>query len=156
MDILMTFVDIIREFGEKIGIDALTFDDEGSVTLLFDGEHEITFTPDADDHSVLFHAEMGSASHMDSNSYMKLLTASLLGAETGGAAFAIHEALGNIILWKRHDDVFNDCADFERAVTAFLGQVIAWKDKLNDIDSTNTQTTEAFEPTQLAYQGIMV
>ena len=126
----MQFGDVMRELAEKCGIGPLKFDDDGSVALLFDGEHEITFTPNAEDRSVLFHAELGPAPLQDSAACLNLLTASLLGAQTGGAAFAVHEALGTVVLWKRHDDSFVDCPDLERAVNLFLAQIIAWKEKL--------------------------
>ena len=134
----MQFSDAMRELAENSGIGPLQFDADGSVALLFDGEHEITFTPDAEDRSVLFHAELGPAPLQDASACLKLLTASLLGAQTGGAALAVHEALGAVVLWKRHDDSFADRADLERAVNLFLVQVIAWKERLKQ-----TRTTEA-------------
>ena len=126
----MQFSDAMHELAENSGIGPLRFDADGSVALLFDGEHEITFTPDAEDRSVLFHAELGPAPLQDGSACLKLLTASLLGAQTGGAALAVHEALGTVVLWKRHDDDFTDCADLERAVNRFLVQVISWKERL--------------------------
>ncbi len=145
----MQFNDVIHAFGEKIGIGSLAFDTDGSVGLLFDGEHEITFTPDAEDRSVLFHAEVGSASFLDRDACQKLLSASLLGAETGGAAFSVHEAQGLIILWKRHDDGFEDVSAFERAVNAFLVQVIFWKDALKNPSTlgggTGTEVSFGFQ-----------
>ena len=128
----MQFDDVIHAFGEKTGMGSLAVDADGSVGLLFDGEHEITFTPDKEDHSVLFHAEVASASFLDRDACLKLLKASLLGSQTGGAAFSVQEALGKVVLWKRHDDGFEDCSDFERAVNAFLSQVIFWKDSLKN------------------------
>ena len=126
----MQFSDAMRELAAKTGIGPLQFDGDGSVALLFDDEHEITFTPDAEDRSVLFHAELGPAPSQDASACLKLLTTSLLGAQTDGAALAVHEALGTVVLWKRHDDSFADRADLERAVNLFLAQVIAWKKKL--------------------------
>ena len=50
----MQFSEVMRELAEKIGIAPLKFDADGSVALLFDGEHEIIFTPNAEDGAVLF------------------------------------------------------------------------------------------------------
>ena len=127
----MIFTDVISEFADKIGIGPLNFDRDGSVALLFDGEHEINFTPDAEDRSVLFHAEVGDSSRLDRDGCLRLLKASLLGAETGGASFAVHEAPGKVVLWKRYDDAFEDCAALENAVNAFIAQVIFWKEQLS-------------------------
>ncbi|MBQ9406683.1 MAG: type III secretion system chaperone [Desulfovibrio sp.] len=125
----MQYQDLICAFAEKIGIGSPSFAADGSVAFLFDGEHEVTITPDADDRAILFHAEVGSSANLDKNACRRLLKASLLGAETCGAAFALHEALDTVLLWKRHDDAFAGCADFERAVNAFLAQVIVWKEQ---------------------------
>ncbi len=59
-----------------------------------------------------------------------LLDASLLGAQTGGAAFAVSRALGKVILWKRHDDAFDDVSALEQAINTFLAAVITWKERL--------------------------
>ena len=76
-------------------------------------------------------AEAVSAGDLDREACMKLFKASLLGAETGGAAFGVHFALDKIVLWKRHDDDFEDCAAPERAINAFITQIIFWKDQLS-------------------------
>ena len=136
----MQFSDVMREPAETIGIGPLQFDADGSVALLFDGEHEISFTPDAEDRSVLFHAELDPAPSQDASACLKLLTTSLLGAQTDGAALAVHEALGTVVLWKRHDDSFADRADLERAVNLFLAQVIAWKKKLKHAPAAAADT----------------
>ncbi len=148
----MQFSDVMRELAAKIGIGPLQFDADGSVALLFDGEHEITFTPNAEDRAVLFHAELGPAPSRNSAACLQLLTASLLGAQTGGAALAIHEALGTVVLWKRHDDSFADCSDLERAVNLFLAQVIAWKEKLRHAPAAAADTESGLPP---HVQGMM-
>ena len=127
----MQFKDLIQEFTQKIGIGRTGLDDDGSIALLFDDAFEITFTPDGDDGSLLMHCEMGDAGDLDREACMKLFKASLLGAETGGAAFGVHFALDKIVLWKRHDDDFEDCTALEKAINAFITQIIFWKDQLN-------------------------
>ncbi|MGX8718893.1 MAG: type III secretion system chaperone [Desulfovibrio sp.] len=127
----MKFRELIKEFTQKIGLGPVGLDEDGSIALLFDDSFEITFTPDEDDGSVLLHCEMGAAGDLDREACMKLFKASLLGAETGGAAFGVHFALDKIVLWKRHDDDFEDCAALERAINAFITQIIFWKDQLS-------------------------
>ena len=142
----MLFTDVMHEFAENTGIGPLRFDADGSVALLFDGEHEITFTPNAEDRSVLFHAELGPAPTQDGAACLKLLTASLLGAQTGGAALAVHEALGAVVRWKRQDEGFADRAALEHAVNVFLAQVIAWKEKLKHAKTAAAGTESGLPP----------
>ncbi len=138
----MKFHDLIREFTQKIGIGPTGLDEDGSIALRFDDAFEITFTPDGDDESVLLHCEMGDAGTLDRDACMKLFKASLLGAETGGAAFGVHFALDKIVLWKRHDDDFEDCAALEKAINAFIAQIIFWKDQLS-VAATGGDTGQA-------------
>ncbi len=135
----MKFIDVLGDFSEKIGLGRLEPDADGSVALLFDDLHEITFTPDADDGSLLMYCEIADADRLDREDLARLLKASLLGAKTGGAAFAIHGALRKIVLWKRHDDSFSGVADLENRVNAFLAQVIFWKEHLEDRPSENEE-----------------
>lgn len=67
---------------------------------------------DERDDAILFWIEIGDSGSLDKKGCMKLLTASLLGAKTGGAALAVHDRLEKIVLWKRHDNRFEDCQDF--------------------------------------------
>ena len=142
----MQFSEVMSELAEKIGIAPLKFDADGSVALLFDGEHEITFTPHAEDGAVLFSAELAPAPMQSINACLELLKASLLGAKTGGAALAVHEALGTIVLWKRHDDCFTDCTDLEKAINRFLAQVIAWKEHLQSARPAEVETAKEMPP----------
>lgn len=101
-------------------------DETGSVTLLFDGKCEVTFSP-VDDEGVLFQCEVGDADRLGEGGCRALLEASY--SETGGAAFAIHRALGKVILWTRHGE-FSSTAEKRKAVDDFLGHAIEWKGKL--------------------------
>ena len=128
----MKFEDVLGDFSEKIVIGRLELDADGSVALLFDDLYEITFTPDEDDGSLLMYSEIADASWLEKEDLARLMKASLLGAETGGAAFGIHEPLRKIVLWKRHDNSFDSVADLENRVNAFLAQVIFWKKHYED------------------------
>ncbi len=125
----MRFDDVIQEFTQKIGVGRTAPDEHGCVSLIFDDTCEITFTEDGDDGSVLLHCELGSADALDSEACQRLLKASLLGEETGGAAFGVHFALDTVVLWKRHDD-FGDCASLEKALDIFLSQAFFWKGQI--------------------------
>ena len=128
----MEFDALLMEFAAKIGLETLRPDADGCLALLFDEAHEIIFAKDERDDAILFWSEIGNSGGLDKDGCMKLLTASLLGAKTGGAALAVHDRLEKIVLWKRHDNRFEDCADFEKAINAFLGEVIHWKEELTN------------------------
>ncbi len=126
----MEFATLLAELGNALGIDTLAPDADGQCALLFDGEHTITFTPDSEDHSLIMHGEVGKLPPHNDALCRTLLEASLLGAQTGGAAFAIHAKLDTIILWKRHDAQFTDVNSLQQALQAFLAQLIHWKHRL--------------------------
>lgn len=127
----MDFSDALARLGAAIGLDGLALDENGSVSLLFDDEHEVAFTHDARDGAVILHAEVAGLSSLDEEGRRTLLRASLLGAETGGCALSAHEAADAVILWKRHDEnAFQDENDLRKAVNAFLAQTMAWKARL--------------------------
>ena len=75
----------LESFGSSLGIDGLAPDADGSCSLLFDGENEITFTHDEEDRALFMYSEIGDAADLSKNACLALLEASLLGAETGGA-----------------------------------------------------------------------
>ena len=124
----------LERFGSSIGIDHLAPDVDSSCSLLFDSQHEITFTHDEEDHSLLMYCEIGSASRLGKEACLMLLKASLLGAEPGGAAFAIHDKLEKVVLWKRYDDTMTD-DELKEAVNGFLAQVTVWKKRLNELEN---------------------
>jgi hypothetical protein len=136
----MLFEDILKEFGQTTGIGDIVLDDEGSCSLSFDGEREITFTYDAREQAVFFYARVADAGILrEADACHRLLAASCLGAETGGAAFALY---GNsVLLWKRHENLADEPA-LEKAVNAFLSTLIEWQEKLSRTpDQTAPQPT---------------
>ncbi len=123
----MNIFDAINELALAAGIGRVVPDETGSVTLLFDGVHEVTFMQDSDDGAVYFQCEMGDASRLGSDGCRALLEASF--SETDGAAFAIHPVLDKIVLWKRFGE-FASRTEVQNSVNGFLGTVIDWKARL--------------------------
>lgn len=152
----MEFADLLDEFGRATGLEQLALDADGQCALLFDGAHEITFTPDRDDHALIMHCEVGTFSGHDTELCRTLLEASLLGSQTGGGALSVEPKLGVIILWKRHDDAFADVNALTQAVNAFLAQVIYWKQRLaRPQGGGNAGTTEPADSAMPAF-GLFV
>lgn len=142
----MEWTTTLERFGSSIGIDHLAPDVNSSCSLLFDSQYEVTFTHDKEDHALLMYCEIGSASELGKEACLSLLKASLLGAETGGAALSIHDRLDEVVLWKRYDDTITD-VDLKEAVNGFLAQVTVWKKKLVELagscDAEETSTESA-------------
>ncbi len=139
----MKFEDALGDLSEKTGIGRLELDADGSVGLVFDNQHEIFFTPDAEDESLLVYCEMADTNGLEKEDLLRLMKASLLGAETGGASFGIHESLRKVVLWKRFDDSFEGAPDLEKKINAFLAQVIYWKENLGKRPADNEISPES-------------
>ncbi len=92
----MKFLEVINELVSGLGLGEVFPDDTGSVTLLFDWEHEVSFVPEEDGVTVIFQSEVGDTSHLTPNEYKALLEASF--SKTDKAAFAIHPVLEKVIL----------------------------------------------------------
>ena len=127
-----------------MGLPVARQSDGQGFSLLFDNEHEVEFEPDAEDGSVVFHAEVGDAAALGADEMRTLLEASLLGANTDGAAFSIDPRFGKVVLWKRCHE-FSGAAALRRELEAFLGQMIHWKKRLAD-GFGEIATTERTEP----------
>ncbi len=138
----MRLLELLNELAFSIGIGSVTPDETGSVTLLFDDEHAITFMPD-EGTAVFFQCEIGDASLLESDGSRVLLEASF--SQTDGAAFAIHPALQKVVLWKRYGE-FASRTEFERSINDFLGQVVSWKQRLASGDFSVEETEESQAP----------
>lgn len=123
----MELIHAMNELAAGIGMQPVEPDETGGFTLLFDGVQEVSFAPDGD--KSVFHATVGEAARLDREGLLALLEASLLGAETGGAAFGLHRATGEVVLWKRYGE-FTGRADLEAAIGKFLGLALEWKRRL--------------------------
>ena len=149
----MRFIDLMNELALNARIGSVTPDEEGSVTLLFDNKHEITFMPDEDD-AVYFQSELGDASQLGFNGCKTLLEASF--SQTNGSAFSIHPALQKVI-WKRYGE-FASLNAFEKAINDFLGQVLAWKQRMTsgDFSAEDMSTAPLQNQSSLALNFIQV
>ena len=142
----MRIIELLNELALSIGISSVTPDETGSVTLLFDNLHSVTFMPDKDSDAVFFQCEIGDASLLGADGCRRLLEASF--SQTDAAAFAIHPTLQKVVLWKRFDD-FASLPAFSKAINDFLGQVVTWKQRLNTGDFNSDETMESM-PQQIS------
>lgn len=123
----MEFIAALNEIAARIGLSALAPDETGSVTLLFDEKHEVSFVPDDGECAVYFQCELGDSNALQAGDMRVLLEASLAGAN--GAAFAINRQLDKVIIWKRFGE-FASSAALEKDINEFLGQAAFWKQRL--------------------------
>ena len=91
----MEFMEALNELAAKIGIGRIVPDGTGSVTLLFDGKTEVSFTPDADESVVYLQSEIA-----------ELILWKRFGEFPSCAALetAINEFLGQIARWQERLD----------------------------------------------------
>ena len=135
----MEFLEALNDLAARIGLGRIAIDETGSVTLLFDEVHAISFTPDDVERAVYFQSEIADTSCLTEGDFRKMLEASL--TDTNGAAFSINLPLEKIVLWKRFGE-FSSCSELENAINEFLGQIVRWKDKLaNGGFSANTSSS---------------
>ena len=125
----MVLIHAMNELAAGIGMRPVEADETGGFTLLFDGVQEVSFAPDGD--GAVFHAPVGEVEGLDREGLLSLLEASLLGSGTGGAAFGLHRAAGELVLWKRYGE-FSGRADLEAAIGIFLGLALEWKRRLSE------------------------
>lgn len=142
---------LLEELGTSTGLDGLAFDADGQCSLLFDGEHEVTFVRDPEDRSLILYCELGKLPAQADGLCLRLMQASLLGAETGGAALSVHGAQNTVVLWKRHDENFEDLTALKQALNAFLAQVIHWKERLPEEERQEGGETSLERPDLNAY-----
>ena len=140
----MKFEEVLGEVLAETGLPVAGQSDGQGFSLLFDNEHEVEFEPDAEDGSVVFHAEVGDADRLGDAALRALFEASLLGANTDGAAFSIEPRFSKVVLWKRCHE-FSSAAALRHELEAFLGQMIHWKKRLAD-GFGEIATTERTEP----------
>ena len=133
----MHFYEAFDKFRAKCGLDVPSLMD-GDNTILFDDQHAVTFQCDKADKSVILSSEICDAVGLGDNDLQMLLEASLFGAQTGGASFALSRQLSKVILWKRQDDSFIDEQALAQVINGFLATVITWKQRLAGGNGENT------------------
>ena len=113
---------LLSDLSARLGVAPLDLDDGTQLTLLFDEITRITIDYDPEDKAVIFSGVVGDSDLCRGvDAYRWLLSSSVLGAATGGAAFGLNADTGEIVLWKRYSDSFEDAADIEKELGSFLG-----------------------------------
>jgi hypothetical protein len=126
---------LLAELGRRANLGELSFDSDGACSLCFDDRHDLTIARDQEERALFLYGTVGQAGpETGEAAWRRLLAATCLGAETGGAGLGMAEDGLSLILWKRHDDnAFADYADFESALNQFLGHMIAFQERLPDL-----------------------
>ena len=145
---------LLAELGRRADLGELSFDSDGTLSLRFDDRYDLTIARDREGRALFLYGAVGQAGpETGEAAWRRLLAATCLGAETGGAGLGVAEDGLSLILWKRHDDgAFADYADFENAVNQFLGHMIDFQERLPDLllrDSEGGITPPAMETSDL-------
>lgn len=145
----------MNDLGRACGLDLAI--DDGRSSLLFDDRFNVTFEALPRDEGILLHAKVaGRTTASDPEVLRKILSASVLGARTDGAAFGISPYTGDIILWERVPEP-EDYPALEAAINRFLAQADFWSNALQNAESdAAAEPQDSAEFSHIPPAGIMV
>lgn len=141
----MKFTSVFETFASQHGIDDISPDENGRVTLLFDGDIPITLEQDETNNVLLLHAPVFTADNPDMpvmdtmEVYRSILEFTLLGAKTNGHAVSLAPEENMLIVWKRFPlDSFTQAPQIETIFNDFLSVIPLFQDAVS-----NAQNPEA-------------
>ncbi|MDR1613131.1 MAG: type III secretion system chaperone [Planctomycetota bacterium] len=147
---------LIGQLGVALGLDSLELEDGRQCSLVFNDARRVTIDYSPENREVIFSGVIGPASRYQSEAgCRRLLSMSLLGVETGGAAFGLAEDTDELLLWKRFDDAFADATDIVRALESFYARMEYCAATLNDVTNVVSKPDDAQPGTQ-PYMGMRV
>lgn len=128
----MNITDALSELGMKIGLPELALDGGGVCRLVFDSKFAVDFEYVEDDELLHLHAPLLPIPAENREAlYTTLMHAHLLGAETGGAVFALDDYAGEVVLFRTLHMPGIDFQAFVSAIEDFVQQLENWTSKLN-------------------------
>ncbi|WP_043646225.1 type III secretion system chaperone [Caenispirillum salinarum] len=140
----MALKDILNTLAVQIGTEPLELDDEGTITLEFDGTMEVSLEaegPDAGRFTLT--ALVGPVPPADAEQMLRqALAYNLRTARFGGPVLALDEDVGILILAHAIDSNA-DVAAFPPLLDSFLQQLADWRDHV-DVMVTDTTSAQAF------------
>lgn len=132
----------LRELAGKLGADNFSLDENGSCAFEFDGRFRVGIEAPEEAEIVHLYAVIAPvpADETERGSFCeRLLKLNCFGDETGGAAFAIHEATNNVLLCFNITIDNCDAQIFENLIGNFIEVADRWHSELG-------AATDAFVP----------
>jgi len=141
---------LLVELGRRLGVESLGLDEHGVCRLVFDKKLVVDLEP-TDDRKHLHVTAVVGVVPPDAGPqfFRKLLAASFVGQETGGAAFAVDELNGEIVLWQRVALDALDIVGFTQDLDEFVNRLDLWIGRLESADAAdaaNGPRTEGLIP----------
>jgi hypothetical protein len=128
----MTTDQVLREFGERLGVGPIELDADGGTRIAFGEELVVDLERPPGTEVLHLHAPVGAlgpgmSAEARAALLAELLEANLLGQGTGGATLALDGTLDEVVLWRGlpADGLTVDA--LERALETFLDHLAAWK-----------------------------
>jgi hypothetical protein len=119
----------LRELAGKLGAENFSLDENGSCTFEFDGRFQVGIEAPEESEIVHLYAVIAAVPADETERAMlceRLLKLNLFGEETGGAAFAIHEATNNVLLCFNVTVEECDAQVFENRIGNFIEVADRW------------------------------
>lgn len=136
----MDFDNLISKLGEMIGISDLSFDDEGSCSVLFD-EDEFFFEK-IKDHLVII-APLGSAENKE-DLYREILEANFMGQDCALGSIGINKEQEEFVLTR----VFESSLTYERFEESLLIMIKSarkWKTIIKEVRNKSSDRTKVVD-----------
>ncbi len=121
---------LLKEFGDLIGIPELCLDEENRCNLMFD-DVAVSFELNRDEESFYMYSYLGDASSENRERvYAKLLDANYVFKHTNGATLGVEDASKKIILIRQYALEMMRLSKFESVVEEFVNLAEYWKQKI--------------------------
>ena len=122
---------VIREFGEKIGIPQLAFDNRGFCQLAFDDRTVVQIQANDEAGTCVLFSLVATLEHGDRLPvYESLLQANLFWSGTDGATLSVEPQTGSVFLARQLPQQVMDLPTFETLMESFVNIAEFWTDEL--------------------------
>jgi Tir chaperone family protein CesT len=122
---------VIREFGEKIGIPQLAFDDRGFCQLAFDDRTVVQIQANDEAGTCVLFSLVATLEQSDRLPiYESLLQANLFWSGTDGATLGVEPQTGSVFLARQLPQQVMNLPTFETMMESFVSMVEFWAEEL--------------------------
>jgi hypothetical protein len=143
---LNTFEQLIKEFGQTLGLPELALDEEARCHLVVDEEILISFEFQADEQRLLLSAPIGDPSELGSEELLKhLLVSNLTAAAMGEPVAGLEPTTQTLLLVHRVSTDHLDNAALQTEVENFIAFVEHWHSEIRS-DNWNSGVNEQNAP----------
>lgn len=151
------FAELLSEFGKEIGIPDLTFDENGTCSLIFD-DVVVNIEKNTDDEKIFLYSNLGTIPPQQREAfYKKLLEANAFFKGTGGGTLAVDEH-SNIVLFLYQVPVKSlDHGAFSKTMENYINIVEYWTEQVVKYpNAPSTASTSAPTGAQHRHVGMRV